>query len=157
MGFDIFLHNFHNGEPALFPSSLVKQCFGHYLSGASSKDWSFEYPGYAEIYTDDGEQIDGFTVSRPPSHPQFWKSLFDLMKATSNCLYWPRRLRHNRSFVARASASRDDQGARRADAGHGAGANFGNNQEELNGVARLERFQPKWMPVRRRKRVKTKA
>ncbi|QGM45469.1 hypothetical protein [Methylocystis heyeri] len=57
MGFEIFLDDFHNGEAAPFPSSLVKQCFGSYLSGSSGKDWSLEYPGYAEIYADEGEQL----------------------------------------------------------------------------------------------------
>jgi hypothetical protein len=89
MGFDLFLDNFQNGQPAPFPNSLVKQCFGHYLSGSSGKDWSFQYPGYAEIYADEGEQISHFMVSRPPIHPEFWKGLFDLMKAASARLSWP--------------------------------------------------------------------
>ncbi|QGM47319.1 hypothetical protein [Methylocystis heyeri] len=28
-------------------------------------------------------------VSRAPSHPEFWKSMFDSMKATSGCVFWP--------------------------------------------------------------------
>jgi hypothetical protein len=32
--------------------------------------------------------MDSFMVSRPAIHPEFWKGLFDLMKATSSCVYW---------------------------------------------------------------------
>jgi hypothetical protein len=71
----------------------MKQSFGPYLRGTSGHDWTVEYPdgGRGEIYCggEEGEQIDGFMVSRPPIHPVFWKNLFNLMKATSGCVYWP--------------------------------------------------------------------
>ncbi|QGM46451.1 hypothetical protein [Methylocystis heyeri] len=62
MSFNIFLINFHNGEPFPFPFSLFQKSFGSYCSDQTGDCWRLDYPdgGWCDI---DGEPMDGFGVS----------------------------------------------------------------------------------------------
>jgi hypothetical protein len=92
MSSEVHLIRFHNGEPSSFPPSLIEQSFAPYITVWREGCWGLKYPdGWdGEIYASSkGDQTYGVSVYRPPASPEFWKSLFDLMKATSGCVFWP--------------------------------------------------------------------
>jgi hypothetical protein len=92
MGFDIFFDCFDRGEPADFPIALIERGFGRYAEGKGPECWVLLYPDGArsELFVDATEaNVSDFMVARPPVHPEFWRAIFDLLRETPSCLYWP--------------------------------------------------------------------
>jgi hypothetical protein len=92
MGFDIGYMCVKNGEPGEIPVAVVKNAFAPYLSACEDGHGNFYYYGRAggELYIDvDRPNADGFTVSRPPLHPEFWRAIFELLQYTPSFLSWP--------------------------------------------------------------------
>ncbi len=92
MSFDIFLQCFQNGKQHGFPLALIERGFGAVKRVRNAHCWILDYPdgGICELYVDTTkEYVEDFMVARPPSSPQFWQSVFDLLRQTPSCLYWP--------------------------------------------------------------------
>jgi len=91
MGVDIILQCFRDGESTTFPPAQIERSFGPYGTFHEPKVWVLRYPdgGLCELSMYITEQgLEGFFVQRPPANPEFWKSLFDLMKQTPSCLFF---------------------------------------------------------------------
>jgi len=88
MSFDVFLSCFQAGEPATFPRALLEQAFGPIIADRSNPEqWVLE--GGSVLYVDDGDEVSGFLVNRPPGYDEFYEGIMEILQQTSSVFYWP--------------------------------------------------------------------
>ncbi|HTZ77335.1 MAG TPA: hypothetical protein VMC10_05490 [Stellaceae bacterium] len=88
MSFDVFLSCFQNGEPATFRRALLERAFGSIITDRSNPEqWVLE--GGSTLYLDEGDEISGFSVNRPPDYDEFWQAIMETLRQTSSVFYWP--------------------------------------------------------------------
>jgi hypothetical protein len=73
MSFDIFLESFQDGEPYSFRRAIVEKAFDANVVKKEPRFMELRYPdgGRGFLYVDDGAEIPGFSVNRPPISPAF--------------------------------------------------------------------------------------
>src|SRR6185312_10904196 len=90
MSFDIFV-NFHRaGEFELVPVAVLDRVFGPYAKPRELGCWDLSYPGSSGVlyFSPMGnDEIDGFSVNRPPGSHLFWKGMLKILKETPAVLY----------------------------------------------------------------------
>ena len=92
MSFDIFFQCLENGDNGEFPVALFERGFRPFAEHWDADHVFLKYPdgGMGEIYAETaGETMNGFMISHAPAHPEFWQALFELLRETSSCLFWP--------------------------------------------------------------------
>jgi|SRR5579883_1121054 len=89
MSLDLFLFCFRNGELVPFRRSIVVGAWAPFIKGDDdSTEWELTFPdgGRAEIYLDEGPEINHFMISRPGASSAFWEGLFLIMEETGSIL-----------------------------------------------------------------------
>jgi hypothetical protein len=91
MSFDIFFGIFEGGEKSNIPRERITRVLAPYPISHESDLLRVSFPDgeTADFYVDSENQIDGFSVNRPPVSPAFWDLIFDLLKIRGAVLYWP--------------------------------------------------------------------
>ena len=94
MSFDLFLNAVQDGEGGVIDRKIVERAFAPLVEDTSSDSWALVIPPGTEpsagvVSIDLGDEIEGFSVNRPPFAPAFWAALYEVMRQTSTLLYWP--------------------------------------------------------------------
>lgn len=91
MSFDVYVQRFHAGSQTTFSSRHFDRIFAERVVAcdAANRCLILGYPdgGGGDVYIDDCEEIDGFTVNRPGG-AQLFDDLFLLMRDVGAVLYW---------------------------------------------------------------------
>ncbi|HLH11520.1 MAG TPA: hypothetical protein VKV77_06540 [Methylovirgula sp.] len=93
MSFDIFLTAFDKGKKGVFDRQIAESAFKDLIDGQDDSGWYLKLPNgepcssYLQI--EEGPEIEGFCVERPPLVPAFLDALFEVMRQTRTILWWP--------------------------------------------------------------------
>ncbi len=87
MSFDVWLTCFQNGEPATFPRALLERAFAAIADRNDPERWILE--GGSTLSLDEGTEISGFAVNRPPEYDEFWEAIMEVLRQTPSVFYWP--------------------------------------------------------------------
>jgi hypothetical protein len=93
MSFDIFLTTFEDYEPGKFDRSIVERAFEPLIADRDEGLWYLQTPEGERVFgtlsIDDGPEVSGFSVNRPPFMPSFWSAIFEVLRQTHTFLFWP--------------------------------------------------------------------
>lgn len=87
MSFDVCVTCFQNGEPATFPRALLERVFASIADRSDPELWILK--GGSTLFVDEGAEISGFSVNRPPEYDEFWNAIMDVLRQTPSVFYWP--------------------------------------------------------------------
>jgi hypothetical protein len=88
---EIFVVFFSDQEPATVPRTIIETAFGPFVVRVEPGLMQLSFPddGEADVFVDDAAEVGGMMISGPPPNPEFWESLFDILRQTRSALFWP--------------------------------------------------------------------
>jgi len=95
MSFSVYVECYSKGWGKSYPRRIVEDAFKPFICGREKTRervallLSFEGGGKARVLLDDTQNVNGFSVNRPPASPEFWKAIIEILKATDSVLHWP--------------------------------------------------------------------
>ncbi len=91
MSFELFLSCYDRNEPSCFQRSILNDAFGPNLKVIDDRFCQIQYSAneWADIYLNEGPDISGFMISRPPKALPFWNGLMTILTLTPSVLFWP--------------------------------------------------------------------
>ena len=94
MSFDLYIGSFVGGEPAPFPSSMLKSVFAPFIVATEPEYYVLRF-GSGEFDTctlfvdTSAEEIDRFSVNRPLADDRLYDALLTVLKMPGLALYMP--------------------------------------------------------------------
>ncbi len=113
MSWSIYVSCFLDGQVGRFRRQILERAFEGFTDRSFPDAWKIddEYDHGGTVYIEDGPEIRGFSVNRPPGpdHP-FWPAIINVLKQTNCVLYWPGKgcVVADKSVIAHISADFDE-------------------------------------------------